>query len=659
MHRVFCAFVVICLVIAVSPAFPGKDNTESAAKYSAPLRSVLRFTESEIKDLAVLPEKYVGLELKQDNLYFHVFVTSRFSRNELEEFGVELGSKIGKICTGRIHYNDLALLAGQPEVERITLAVELDPMLDVSVDETGTEFHRLGCNARAAWSRATGKNVIVGIVDSGIDWDHGDFIFDPDYLNQSRILFLWDQTLTPVSGESPPTAEGFNYGVQYPASWINDELAGITSGKIRTMDTIGHGTHVAGIAGGDGSDSDGSPPPPKYIGVAPDADFIIVKTNLLDSGVIDGVDYVFQKAAFLGRPAVVNLSLGHNFGPHDNTSDFETTLNDLTGPGKLVVVAAGNNQGKAVHAEAVIPPAGSADCAFSVPSTPSVADLWIDIWVDAGDSYSVTVTSPGSASTGPLSPGGNGSWTLTGEGAVYMENYNAGSHPAGDREIFIEVSGIGGGNIAPGEWSFTLTRSGTGGDGAFDAWIAVPSAGIVTFTTNATEEENIAIPGTAREAVTVGAHNTKSQWIASNGNTYGVPGLVLGEIAYFSSTGPSRDTPSDPGYLKPEISAPGFVVSSSLSTDYSPSPSEIADDGRHRINQGTSMSAPHLTGALALCLQKRKNATPSYVKNALLASAWEDLDTGSVPNNTWGYGKMNVLRALDEFAAAENWELYE
>ncbi len=660
MHRRIWTGIVLWIVIAASVAFAGNLDARLAAKMNAPLRLALRTSKPDLIQLASKPERVVGVLSEGGSVFLDVFITTSLSRNELSATGVTVRSHIGNVYTARINYDDIYELAQNPKIQKISLSTRMWEMLDVSADETGDMFDRLGCNAKAAWSRVTGSGVIIGIVDTGIDWDHKDFIKDPDTGNQSRILYLWDQTLTAISGESQPSLPGFNYGVEYPQSWINNELSGATSGNVRSKDTNGHGTHIAGITGGDGSDSDGDPPPPKYIGIAPGADFIIVKSDLLGSHIIDGVNYIFQQAAALGRPAVVNLSLGYNFGPHDDTSEVETSLDNLTGAGKLIAVAAGNNNGRDIHSEAVISPGGSKSTTFNVPVSPSITQLWIDIWVDAGDTYNVSVTAPSSATAGPQSPGGSNTWTLSGEGDVTIENYNNSSHPAGDQEIFLDIEGISGGNIASGDWSFTLSRIAGGGDGAFDAWIAVPDPGIVKFTTNNTEEEIISVPGTAKNLITVAAHRSKNHRTASNGNVYGWTDAQkpLGAIASFSSIGPSRDTPSDPGYLKPDISAPGFVIASALSTDYSPSPSEIADDGRHRMNQGTSMSAPHVAGALALFLQKDRTITPARARDALAVSAYEDVDTGSLPNYVWGYGKLNVALALDEFTAARHWELY-
>lgn len=655
MRRVLFPFLLILSIILIQGPVSGDDNL----KMDPALRASLASGKSHLLKIASWPEKYVGADIQQGDLYLEVFLETSLSRNDLSAFGIKPHTKTGEIFTASVPYDQIHNLASMDEVKSISLSVMNEFMLDVSTANTGTDMLRLGCNAQAAWDKVKGKDVIIGIVDSGIDWEHGDFIKDPDSSNQSRILYLWDQTLTAQSGETGPSFSGLNYGVEYSRSWIEDELTGVTSGKVRSRDTGGHGTHVAGITGGDGSASDGSPPAPTYIGVAPEAEFVIVKSNMLSSGIIDGVNYVFQIADNLGKPAVVNLSLGNHYGPHDGTSDFETSIDNLTGPGKLVVASAGNDTGDKRHAEDTLSASGSSTTRFNVPSSPGVNELWIDAWVDNGDTYNVSVTAPDSTVVGPVSPGNTDTQQIAAYGEVYIENLNAGDHPEGDKEIFIRVIGIDENNITSGDWSFTLERSQAGGDGAFDAWITQPGNGVVQFLDNVTEEELIANPASARKVIAVAAHVTKIDWTAQNGNSYYLPGINEGEIAYFSSVGPTRDTPSDPGYQKPEICAPGMVISSALSQDYSADPARIADDGKHRLTQGTSMSAPHVTGALALFLDKDSSLTSRDALEALIVSAWDDVETGIVPNTTWGYGKLNILDGLAEFTAAKYWHLYQ
>ena len=156
-----------------------------------------------------------------------------------------------------------------------------------------------------------GKNVVVGVFDTGIDFKHLDFCSDVDP-TKTRILSIWDQF-----GTGTPPA-GFNYGVEYSQTQINNEIDGTPANVVKAIDDNGHGTHVASTAAGDGSSYSIT----KYIGVAPEADLIIVdggNDGFASTNVIDGMNYIKNKSVALGKPFAINLSLGGHWGAHDGT----------------------------------------------------------------------------------------------------------------------------------------------------------------------------------------------------------------------------------------------------------------------------------------------------------------------------------------------------
>jgi hypothetical protein len=144
----------------------------------------------------------------------------------------------------------------------------------------------------------------------------------------------------------------------------------------------------------------------------------------------------------------------------------------------------------------------------------------------------------------------------------------------------------------------------------------------------------------------VAAHTTRSFWLSVNGSTFNY-GQTLNQICNFSSIGPRRD-----GVLKPDLSAPGSAIGSTHSAASMPNPTaNILPDGVHKILQGTSMSAPHVAGAVALLLQKWPALAPSQASGALRSSARSDGVTGIVPNATWGYGRLDLQRLFQARAA--------
>ena len=163
-------------------------------------------------------------------------------------------------------------------------------------------------------------------MDTGVDYLNPDFQ-NPD--GTTRLVSIWDQTGT---GTHP---SGFTYG----AEWLPADINALIPSEV---DSQGHGSHVLGIAAGNGSATGNGQPAYTYVGMAPQADLCMVKTTFQTGAIVDGVHYIFQKAASLGKQAVVNLSLGTQEGPHDGTLDMDVMLNALTGPGKIIVASAGN-----------------------------------------------------------------------------------------------------------------------------------------------------------------------------------------------------------------------------------------------------------------------------------------------------------------------------
>ena len=223
-------------------------------------------------------------------------------------------------------------------------------------DYAPTIFHS---PAPPTFTGDAGQGTVVGVVDTGID------LSNPDFQTNSgtRIVDLWDQAACPnPSGNScptqPPNSQGFTYGAECGQSAINaatcgpfsysqygtdpcDTPVGVVGSNPESLpeeDCDGHGTHVAGIAASDGRAASWG----TYIGVAPESDLVIVKNDGNLAHIVDGVAYIFKVAASRGEPASVNISLGTNVGPHDGSDIFESMLDALTGPGKLVSVAGGN-----------------------------------------------------------------------------------------------------------------------------------------------------------------------------------------------------------------------------------------------------------------------------------------------------------------------------
>ena len=536
---------------------------------------------------------------------------------EIEKAGFQTRTVAGDVACGDIAVSQLAALEAVPSITRMEVSRVMNNELDLASADvrvapvhTGPPGHR-------------GAGVIVGIIDSGIDYRHQSFRGAD---GRSRILAIWDQGLARTGTETSPA--GFGYGVEYRQTQINSALAAANPLTIvRHQDSAAaqfHGTHVTGIAAGDGSVAGQGRPAFTFVGVAPEADIIVVANNrgraagergLGDSAdTLDAVRYIFNFAQSLGRPVVINQSQGDNVGPHDGTSLLERGLDNLLGAaGRAFVKSAGNEGARNRHASGTLTASGVQTVQFNVPG--GVTQVTLDLWYRGADRIGVSVTRPAGAATANVNPPASTTINLPGGNQLFIDS-SLNDPGNADNRIFLTISRGTSGQVQSGNWSLTL-RGNTISFGQWDAWIQRNSFSqfLPPFVNAA---RTISVPGTAREIITVGSYITR--------------GAGVGAISSFSSLGPTRD-----GRAAPTLSAPGqTLISANVTT--------AADQYQGMF--GTSMAAPMVTGAVALMLQRRPAMTAEQIRNCLISSARTDANTGATPNNAWGAGKLDVQAAF-------------
>ena len=575
-------------------------------------------------------------EIPGQGAYLDVFLEGDVSEADLAACGVLINSRLPNgMMTAEVPMANLAQVIELPGLTRIDAAQRAKHCLNASTPATKAKPN-YWTSTPPTFTGQAGAGVIVGDVDTGIDWSHADFK-KPD--GTTRILNIWDQTVT----GTPPS--GFTYGEEWTQADIN---AGLPA-----KDADGHGTHVAGVMGGDGSATGNGQPANRFIGMAPNADIIMVRTDFSTAHIVDGVNYIFQRAAALGKNAVVNLSLGSSFGAHDGTEAMDTAINALTGAGKIVVVAAGNAGGQSLHALQVVPAGGgNQTVSFSIPTYTANSGsgndfVVIDAYYPAAANMSVSITSPrGTSNLGPVTKGNYAQVTGTAatDGAVYIENgYTV--PPGGDTNIYIQIWDYAVARYPRlGTWTITLTPV-SGTSPQLDLWHASFQLGATgvqpLFTSDVDDHDLVQSPASAAQVIAVGAYTTKTTWPSIDGYSYYFnDSTAVGARPSWSSPGPLRN-----GAQKPDITAPGTAIVSSLSSLASV-PQELTNpDGVHWTNAGSSLSCAHVAGGVALILADTPGLTPAQVKTKLNADAATDGYTGAVPNAQWGYGKLRMLRA--------------
>jgi len=587
----------------------------------------------------------------------------------LERLGARLGTQVGTLVNARVPLAALGPLLADGSVAAVYGARRWAPFNDLGVADVGVASLR-STTGPHTFTGSVGRGVIVGLVDTGVDFTHSDFLADAQ--GHSRILFLWDQTL---AGAGPGLVGGktFGYGVECPQ-------ASLTAAGCASRDSVGHGTHVLGTAAGDGSATGGGLPAGQFAGVAPGADLIVVKTSFLTTAVVDGVNYIFSRAAQLGRAAVVNLSLGAQWGPHDGTLPEEEELDSLVGPGRIVVAAAGNegdNRNTApvvsaddLHAAAMLAAGQQATVTMTVPPytpAPGINNDFVvlQLWYAAADTLTVTVVRPdGSSVTSGASASPPATVTQDApQGQIHIENGPDSAVALTADNLGLIVAGDLGGGTAPqaGTWTIRLNSVAAHSGKPVHLWVADAALGAagsplgVSLVGGASNGYLVATPASATRVLAVGAYTTRLQWLDVNDSTETYTNRErLGDLTWFSSPGPRRD-----GVLKPDIAAPGQGVASALSATASVPQGRVMRDGRHWILEGTSMAAPFVTGAVALLLERNPTLTPEAARALLVGAARVDsfarhpFDGGPAvsPNASWGYGKLYVPAALNALGA--------
>jgi subtilisin family serine protease len=523
--------------------------------------------------------------------------------------GEALDSLGGSYYSGRLRLGTLKQLATLEAIERISTKKQKQLLLDSALEDIGL---LAPTTPRAV--PETGSGVFIGIVDSGFDLSHPMFY---DSSGRLRVKALLDQT--------QPGSPEFNTATL---------MSGIASGAQPGSDENGHGTHVATIAGGSLYNG--------LEGVAPDAQFLLVKTDFIS--VDSGVAWIFRQAGT--SPCVVNLSLGGHYGPHDGTTQEEKLYETLTGPGKILVVAAGNERQDNLHIGDRFVPGQIEEVSFDIQPDQSGQRPPVSaatFWYEGTDTFNIELLTPTRQSI-PI-PALGRSDRFTGaniEIEVSCRRYTPAN--AIQIEVTINFTRL---NIRPvdlRDWRFRF-RCTSATVGRLDGWFA--NQGFGRFRPHPLLEtaRTLGIPATSKASITVASHVSKNTWVSDDGQQLD-GNVLIGRSSPFSSLGPTRD-----GRWKPDISAPGQYLTAALASnsELSNLPERALVSQKLVTIEGTSMATPVVTGAIALMLQKKPSLTPNQILDLFNQNARRDQQTGpALWTPTYGYGKLDISALLSE-----------
>lgn len=570
------------------------------------------------------------------------YVTIDPARTSWQQLGVTPIAENAGTATVRLTLDALQRLAKQQGVEYIQITSGATQMLNLARQEAGTDQLHKGTDLPKAY---TGEGVVVGVVDAGFDYMHAAFRRPTD--GALRIKRVWEQSATTLDGASAPAKYG--YGIELNTPELIEKAQG-------DSDSNSHGTHVAAIAAGSDAYKDGA-----YVGNAPDADIVLVALDLnasTNADISNAVQYIFDYADEVGKPCVVNLSLGNQDGPHDGTSTFDTMTDAMQGPGRLIVGAAGNHRTDAFHIDHTFATADAAPLRtfvkYKVAPSNSVSGGTIEIWGEKGVDFTVDIAAYSTFNK-------KDALSETVYPAEGVTDVDFGKYATGTWKVASEVSPLNGKphvvltsalTSIRNNYAIALTvtpkTAGRVNIWSDNTYLALESRDIEGFSApDAASSTLCEIGGTGKRILTVGSYTTRNEY-TTNGGQQATLQETVGDLSSFSSYGPTVD-----GRMKPNITAPGcFIISAVSNNDasgnlmYAEYNENFGRYNQYGYMQGTSMASPFVAGIVATWLQAYPQLTPEQLHEIVQNTARKDSFTATAPDSNWGYGKINALDGL-------------
>ena len=567
-----------------------------------------------------------------------------FDRGVLEKQGIIVGAQAGQIVTLRVPVDALGVLESNREVLQYSISHRIaQPTMDRTRNDTRTDAVEAGEGITGGLG-FDGTGVYIGITDWGFDYMH------PNYNAPSknrRLARAWDHFR--LKGPAPA---GFTYGTELSTYSEYKAAKGDTS-NLYGYGT--HGTHVAGICAGSGAGEEH-----KYRGQAPGARLLLCSFGLGEAEWMDAVAWMKGVAEDSARRLVVNSSWGmYSFSCLDGMSLLSQAINNWSSEGVVFCTSGGNNGDDNFHISRNFSttPDTLRTCADFYTYVTNAIGQCLIMWGEQGHDFSAAfgIKRDGVLTTGTFFNTADGDTilydTLYCNGVpvpyrVLMERVNPFDqrphiqldvdNPYGGAQLQLYIAAADGTVHA---WNVANKTNHAGNEGA-----AFQTGNNEGFTPGDCFY-GIGEPACAEKTISVAAHQADYYAYDSSYHT--------GAIAYFSSYGPALGERQ-----KPEISAPGYQVNSSISSQTTGS-YHAAATMNVGLNEyiwssmsGTSMSGPAVTGIVALLLQANPDLTVDEVREIITSTARNDDKTGPLHANDsaslrWGWGKIDAVSAVN------------
>ncbi len=613
--------------------------------------------------VSIAQKQHIGFDLKAElnstppekMIHLAAFGDVPVLAEEVRRLGGKVLHQTGDLITFRIPAGAVASFANSESLDYLEFSRSRGVPLNDSM-LVNNRVQTVHAGIAGPGSGLTGKDVVIGLVDTGIELAH------PDFQNadgSTRVKFLWDQT----QNGTPP--EPYDYG----AEWTSEDIDNEITGHQDQAAYFGHGSTVTGTAAGNGLATG------DFKGVAPEADLIVVSSAFGSANwtltVADAVQYVFEKADELGKPAVVNLSLGTYGGSRDGLDAAALIIDSLVSaePGRAVVCAVGNSGNwPAYHLGYDV----TTDTTFTwflynANSGLGYGTVYFELWADTADFNNVQFAMGADRVSPTLQFRGATPFRQVDEvlNQMVSDSLNVDGNTLAVVDYFAVLRGgqyLFQFHVATPDSSQYGFRFMTTGAGRFDLWSSanlgmsnMVSAGLpspeelpemVNYRFPDKKKHMVGSWAASPKVISVGNYNNRDQYIDINGNlqTFSPP---PGELSINSSHGPTRDN-----RLKPELSATGDLTLSSgkfsvLAAMIVNEPFKVAPGGMHYRNGGTSMASPVVSGAVALLFEQCPQAGYETIRAAIINNTYQDVFTGDTANSAYGTGKLDVAAALE------------